>query len=186
MKIPPIPARMTQQHNVEAFHTQINLIKSTRIQIIFTIFLLIWNQTDVILVPNQSANGKYNLISGWLNKISKIFLCAFLLVRKQILRSIRQCYEILYPMHYASDNKYSPSYAYIELCTSNVSDAYIVICIYRYIYAYIEHNRKYVVESGFSLLWIHKATFVFGALFVIFGIVIYYLSYLVRYMRTKD
>jgi len=25
---------------------------------------LIWNQTDVRLVPNQSENGKYNLISG--------------------------------------------------------------------------------------------------------------------------
>ena len=27
-------------------------------------------------VPNQSENGKYNLISVWPNKISKIFLCA--------------------------------------------------------------------------------------------------------------
>ena len=31
-------------------------------QIVFTIFQLIWNQTDVRLVPNQSENGKYNLI----------------------------------------------------------------------------------------------------------------------------
>ena len=26
-------------------------------------------------VPNQSENGKYNLISGWFDKISKKFLC---------------------------------------------------------------------------------------------------------------
>ena len=46
-----------------------NLIKSTRKQIVFTIFRLIWIQTDVRLDPNQSENGKYNLISGWYNKI---------------------------------------------------------------------------------------------------------------------
>ena len=49
-----------------------NLIKSNRYQIIFTIFWLIWNQTDVRCVPNQSENGKYNLISVSFNKI---FLC---------------------------------------------------------------------------------------------------------------
>ena len=52
-----------------------NLIKSHRNQIVFTIFQLIWNQTDVRLDPNQSENGKYNLISVRVNKISKIFLC---------------------------------------------------------------------------------------------------------------
>ena len=31
-----------------------NLVKSTRIQIVFTIFRFIWNQPDVHLVPNQS------------------------------------------------------------------------------------------------------------------------------------
>ena len=41
-----------------------NLIKLTRNQIVFTIFRLIWNQTDVRLDPNQPDNGKYNLISG--------------------------------------------------------------------------------------------------------------------------
>ena len=30
---------------------------------------------NVRFVPNQSENGKYNLISGWFNKIPKIFLC---------------------------------------------------------------------------------------------------------------
>ena len=33
-------------------------------------------QTDTyVCVPNQSVHGKYNLISVWFNKISKIFLC---------------------------------------------------------------------------------------------------------------
>ena len=36
---------------------------------------LIWNQTYVRLVPNQSLHGKYNPISVWFNKISKRFLC---------------------------------------------------------------------------------------------------------------
>ena len=33
-----------------------NLISSNRNQIVFTIFRLIWNQTDVRLDPNQSEN----------------------------------------------------------------------------------------------------------------------------------
>ena len=52
-----------------------NLIISNRNQIAFTIFQLIWNQTDDHLVPNQAGNGKYNLISVWFNMISKKFLC---------------------------------------------------------------------------------------------------------------
>ena len=32
--------------------------------IVFTIFRLNWNQTDVRLIPNQLENGKYNLIPG--------------------------------------------------------------------------------------------------------------------------
>ena len=54
-----------------------NLSKSNRNQIVFTIFRLIWNQTDVRLVPNQSKNGKYNLISGWFEKKSKKFLSVY-------------------------------------------------------------------------------------------------------------
>ena len=41
-----------------------NLIKSNQNQIVFTIFRLIWNQTEVLFDPNQSKNGKYNPISG--------------------------------------------------------------------------------------------------------------------------
>ena len=46
--------------------------------IVVTVFLLISNQMDVRLDPNQPENGKYNLISGWYNKISKRFLCVCL------------------------------------------------------------------------------------------------------------
>ena len=52
-----------------------NLIKSYRNQIVFTIFRLIWNQTNVHLAPNQSKNGTYNLILVCFNKIPKRFLC---------------------------------------------------------------------------------------------------------------
>ena len=52
-----------------------NFIKSNRNKIVYTILRLISNQTDVRLVPNQSTNGKYNLISVWFNKISKKNLC---------------------------------------------------------------------------------------------------------------
>ena len=64
----------TTIHTEKSFH---NIIKSTRNQIVLTIFRLIWNQTDVRLVQNHSENGKYNLISGWFNKTSKRFLCVY-------------------------------------------------------------------------------------------------------------
>ena len=69
---PQVPLSMQLER---ANYTQRNLIKSTRNQIVFTIFPLIWNQTNVRFVPYQSENGKYNMISSWFNKISKIFLC---------------------------------------------------------------------------------------------------------------
>ena len=60
-------------------HTQIFLfevlLNQTEIIIVFTIFRLIWNQTVVRLVLNQSENGKWNMISFWFVKISKRFLC---------------------------------------------------------------------------------------------------------------
>ena len=52
----------------------LNLIKSNRNHIVFTILRSIWNQTDVRLIPNQLEDSKYNLISVWLNKIWKIFV----------------------------------------------------------------------------------------------------------------
>ena len=41
--------------------------------------LFIPNNThrEIFSDPNQSENGKYNLISVWLNKISKRVLCVF-------------------------------------------------------------------------------------------------------------
>ena len=62
---------------IRSVYTQRNLIKSNRNQIVFTICRLIWNQTGVRLVPNQSKNGKYNLISDLFNKISKKKFSAF-------------------------------------------------------------------------------------------------------------
>ena len=63
-----------------------NLIKSNRNPIVFIIFRLIWYQTDVRLVPNQSENCNYKLISVWLNKISKRFLCVYALRETAALR----------------------------------------------------------------------------------------------------
>ena len=40
-----------------------NLIKLNRNQIVYTIFRLILDQTDIRSVTNQSENGEYNLIS---------------------------------------------------------------------------------------------------------------------------
>ena len=57
-------------------HTEkyfLNLVELTRNQIVFTIFRLIWIQTGFRLDPNQSENGKYNLISGWFNNIWNYF-----------------------------------------------------------------------------------------------------------------
>ena len=50
---------------------KLNFIKSTRNLIVFTIIKFIWIQMDVRLDPNQSENGKYNLISSLFNTISK-------------------------------------------------------------------------------------------------------------------
>ena len=64
----------------EKFHIQnffLNLVRWTRNEIVFTIFQLIWIQTEICLNPNHSGNGKYNLISGWFNKIQKRFLCVW-------------------------------------------------------------------------------------------------------------
>ena len=65
-----------------------NLIESNRIQIVFAIFRLISNQMDIRLVPNQSENGKYNLIPIWFNKISKRFLCVWAVMMNMVQRKI--------------------------------------------------------------------------------------------------
>ena len=51
-------------------YTQRNFIKSNWNQIVFTIFRLIYDQTDFRLVLNHLENGKYNLISVVFNKTS--------------------------------------------------------------------------------------------------------------------
>ena len=54
-------------------YAQRNITKSNRNQIVFTMHRLIWNQTEVRLAPNQSGNGKYNLISFDLMRFLKDF-----------------------------------------------------------------------------------------------------------------
>ena len=61
------------EHTEKSFR---NLIKSNRNQIVLTIFRLIWNETDVLLVSNQSVHSKYNLISVRFNAIWKRFVWA--------------------------------------------------------------------------------------------------------------
>ena len=63
-----------RKNMVQTWYTQRNLIISNWNQIVFTIFRLIWNQTNVRLTPNQSENCNYNLNSVWFIKISKRFL----------------------------------------------------------------------------------------------------------------
>ena len=66
----------SQVHTEKSYRS---LIKSNPNQIVLTIFRLIWNskRTRSFAVPNQSENGKYNVISVWFNKISKkMSLCA--------------------------------------------------------------------------------------------------------------
>ena len=65
-----------------------DLIKSNCYQIVFTIYRLIWNQMDVRFIRNQSENDEYNLILVWLNKISKIFICVYIL-KACIMRGVR-------------------------------------------------------------------------------------------------
>ena len=64
--------RSLSLHTEKSFR---NLINSNRNQIVFTIFRLIWNQKDVHLITKQLEKGKYNLITVWINKISKRILC---------------------------------------------------------------------------------------------------------------
>ena len=53
--------RLLFQHTEKYF---LNLVESTLNYIVFFIFRLIWIQTEVRLVSNQSDNGEYNLIWG--------------------------------------------------------------------------------------------------------------------------
>ena len=54
-------ARLEKLHAEKCF---LNLVKSNRNQMVFTILRLILNQTDFRFVPSQSENGKYDLWSS--------------------------------------------------------------------------------------------------------------------------
>ena len=79
-----------------------NPIESNRNQIVFTIFQLIWNQTDVCLVPNQSVHSKYNLISVWLINILKRFLCVWGPVTRYADKT--SCFQVLIDPTYFCHN----------------------------------------------------------------------------------
>ena len=49
----------------------------------------------LICVPNQSVHGKYNLISVWIDKITKRFLCVYLPVSLDFIRLCVQLSERL-------------------------------------------------------------------------------------------
>ena len=54
------------------------------------IYILVYTyQTDVRLVPNQSENGKYNLISVCFDNISKRFLCVYTLGNQKSLLTLQ-------------------------------------------------------------------------------------------------
>ena len=61
----------------------LNLVNSFQIRIVTTLFPLIFHRTEFFFAPNQSVHGKYNMISVWLNKLSKsLFVFYILRVRK--------------------------------------------------------------------------------------------------------
>ena len=102
---------LRQQQSRDRLHTEKsfrNLIKSTGNQIVFTVFRLTWIQTDVRLVLNQPKNGKYNLISGWFNKIPKKFLCVCTTEEKNLM-SVLYFENILSRLVFSQySNKYTP------------------------------------------------------------------------------
>ena len=53
------------------------LVKSTAIGLYLLFSIDLEPNAEFLSVPNQSKYGKYNLISGWFNKISKRFLCVY-------------------------------------------------------------------------------------------------------------
>ena len=74
------------------------------------------NRQRPFAVPNQSENGKYNLISVWFNKISKRFFC----VRSNILS-----YKRLVQTRHCNHNKLTNFYNYFKKDTSISSSEYL-------------------------------------------------------------
>ena len=104
-----------------------NLMKSNWNQILVTIFLLIWNQTDVRLIPNQSENSNYNLISVSFDKILERFLS-------------------VYAIHMSFICTYVHIHMYICM--------YILICTYVHMYTKYSNlylNTKYKFNTNICL-----------------------------------
>ena len=157
------------------------LIKSYRNQIVYTIFRLIQNQTDVRLVPNQSVLAKYNLITVLSNRIWKIFPCvplgALALIwprcyfhHRQIIALSNEIYYILNLLYIGNlgssfggisfpiqrECLYSP----VEYYSQFVECLYSLLKQIRYAngffcYFYIHGQKRYGIRTYFS------ATFAF-------------------------
>ena len=75
----PLSYDLSMGSQIDSLHTEnyfLNLAKSPRNQIVYTLFRSIW--IGLPLDANQSKNGKYNLILGWFNKIQKRFICMYI------------------------------------------------------------------------------------------------------------
>ena len=70
---------LSQESSIEflSIHTEtsFNLGKLNEVWIVITLFRLLWNQTEFCLVPNQSENAEYNLMSLDLIRIRVLCIC---------------------------------------------------------------------------------------------------------------
>ena len=82
---------------LRTLYTQKNLIKPTRNQIVFTLFWLIWNQTDVRLVPNGSYSKRKIVNKIWLQ---------FDLIRFWTKFSVRTHFRTLKKMPFFSERSF--------------------------------------------------------------------------------
>ena len=127
---------------VHAEESFLDVVESTRNQIVFTTFRLIWIQTDVRLDPNQSENCKYNLISGWFDKTSEIFFtvcmrnCFFFVFSKKIFLPALVwlfCVRGSFSFHHSYDQKDSKRLTFFMHIY-----VYIYIYVYKYSASYVE------------------------------------------------
>ena len=65
----------TTSERAEVGRVEVGRTEVGRAEVGFTIFLLIWNQMKFYSVPNQSENGKYNLIPVYWTRMRSRFVC---------------------------------------------------------------------------------------------------------------
>ena len=145
-----------------------NLIKSNQSQIVFTIYRLIWNQTNVCLVLNQWGNCKYNLISVRFNEISlnvQLFLsscsCQFEFnlrigvarITVSVLHLIRlsgKCFHIIIYISVVRQQ--------VFFCTNSIVFQVIFVnCIWTSIQQIDSIQRNSILRNGCPSVWIPAA-----------------------------